>query len=387
MGYQDFLRKLAHMQVEHPFIILALLASLTLIMLAGASLMQVNASLEQMMPQDTPEIATFTQLRDNGMGQDIIAIVVSTSFDENVINDVTAYEIYTHLNDLSTRVVKHPNVHATHSYADHIPAVGRQTYEALITTPTLQDALTQYVTEDKRHTVLLLETDVGADDARIRALIDEIEEDIQLTSKPAGVTHQITGTPVIQQRLATLVQQDRSNTQWIATLLVLAITALLFTSFTSAVVPIIIVTISVNWLYGTMGFAGLPISTLAGGVAAMVIGIGIDFAIHVMNKFRYERKSGASVKKSVELAVMHTGVALTATSLTTIAAFLAFMIGVMPEMNRFGLLMAMGIFYSLTFTLIGLPALLVLEERLLYWIKKKGHFGVEGEFHLEGGHD
>ncbi|MDH3353181.1 MAG: MMPL family transporter, partial [Nanoarchaeota archaeon] len=188
-----------------------------------------------------------------------------------------------------------------------------------------------------------------------------------------------------QQKLGELISNDRSSTQWISTFLVFVITMFIFGTFSSALVPIIVVTISVNWLYGTMGYVGLPISTLAGGVAAMVIGIGIDFAIHIMNKFRYERKKGFSMEKSIELAVVETGTALTATSLTTIAAFLAFLVGAMPEMGRFGILMAIGITYSLIFSLVGLPALLVLEERFIYLMKKKAKFGVEGELHLEGG--
>ena len=114
----------------------------------------------------------------------------------------------------------------------------------------------------------------------------------------------------------------------------------------------------------------------------MVIGIGIDFAIHIMNKFKNERKKGYDVEKSIEMAVVETGSALTFTSLTTIAAFLAFLSGQMPEMGRFGILMAIGISYSLIFSLMGLPALLVLEERIVYYFKNKLKFGVEGELRL-----
>ena len=54
----------------------------------------------------------------------------------------------------------------------------------------------------------------------------------------------------------------------------------------------------------------------------------------------------------------------------------------MPEMGRFGILMAIGIAYALVFSLFGLPALLVLEEKFIYWLKTRLKFGVEGEFVL-----
>ena len=114
-----------------------------------------------------------------------------------------------------------------------------------------------------------------------------------------------------------------------------------------------------------MGYNDLPISTLAGGVAAMVIGIGIDYAIHIMNKFKFERKKGLPIEEAVESALLNTGTALTATSLTTMAAFLAFIIGQMPEMARFGILMFIGVSYAFVFSIFGLPAFLILEEKII----------------------
>jgi len=212
--------------------------------------------------------------------------------------------------------------------------------------------------------------------AKLKGIIED-------AGHPPGIEIKCTGTPVIQQKLGELIAHDRSSTRWISTFFVFVITMLIFGTFTSAVVPIIIVTISVNWLYGTMGYANLPISTLAGGVAAMVIGIGIDFAIHILNKFKYERKKGMSIRRSIEEAVVETGTALTATSLTTMVAFLAFLAGAMPEMGRFGILMAIGIGYALIFSLFGLPALLILEERAIQMLRRKLRFGVEGEFSLK----
>ena len=54
----------------------------------------------------------------------------------------------------------------------------------------------------------------------------------------------------------------------------------------------------------------------------------------------------------------------------------------MPEMNRFGLLMAIGVTSAFILSITALPALLILEERLIHFISKKLHFGVEGEYML-----
>lgn len=362
--YKSLLRKLAHFQVKHPLLTVLIIASLTLIMIAGSQQVKTVASLELMMPDTVEPIAAFNQLRDQHLGQDMIALVVTLD------PSLPLYEISSTTDDLQPYFLSldehlRNNIDILEVYGMH-------------NSPRPEE----FITPDGKSAVLLLTTDIGTDDERMKSLVKDIELYSQ-QGLPAGYEVSITGTPAIQQRLGELISADRKNTQLYSTLFVLIVLVLTFGTISSAVVPLLVVTTSVTWLYGTMGYTNLPISTLAGGVAAMVIGIGIDFAIHIINKFKYERKKGYSIKQSIELAVVHTGSSLTVTSATTIAAFLAFLSGVMPEMARFGILMSLGIGFALLFTLIGLPAALVLEEKVISWLTKHTHFGVEGEYHLE----
>jgi uncharacterized protein len=379
--YHQFLRKVAHFQTEHPYMAIIFILALTLIIYGGVSQVETVASLEQMMPKDIEEIKAFHTLRDNAMGKDMIGIVmqIDRESSDTSIMDIRDKEVYDYIVHLKGLLESEPDVLAVYSMADVIDP--EQAYYPQLEQNEAQ--LSSFVNMDYTTTVMILTTDVSADDTRMQLLARNIQTHIKSAGSPRNVEIKLTGTPIIQQRLGELISKDRTNTQWISTLLVFLITMLIFGTFTSAVVPIVVVTLSVNWLYGTMGYTNLPISTLAGGVAAMVIGIGIDFAIHIMNKFKYERKKGMDIKESIEMAVVETGTALTATSLTTTAAFLAFLIGAMPEMGRFGILMAIGVGYSLLFSLFGLPAILVIEEQMVYWLKGKMKFGVEGEFHLE----
>lgn len=381
--YHRFLRRLAHFQVENPVVSVLIIFFLTVAVYGGVSSVMTVASLEKMMPSEIDEIKAFNELRDNNLGQDIIAVVIEVDRDSSNVNgvlDIRDKRVVTYVRELKELLESEADVREVYAVSDFVPLdLPEEDYYEFLAA----DSFSDFVNHDYSKTVVLIVTDVAADDARMGLLSDNVKADVKGSGRPAGVEIKLTGTPIIQQKLGELISKDRANTQWISTAFVFVITMIIFASFSSALVPIIVVTVSVNWLYGTMGYTGLPISTLAGGVAAMVVGIGIDFAIHIMNKFKFERKKGYDVKKSIELAVVETGTALTATSVTTIAAFLAFLSGAMPEMGRFGILMAIGITYSLIFSLAGLPALLVLEERFIYYIKNKMRFGIEGELKLE----
>lgn len=389
-GYKAFLKRLAHFQTTHPYVTLLIILAITIIFYGGASQVRTVASLEQMMPSEISEISAFNDLRDAGLGQDMVAIVIkvnSESTDPNGIMDITDYEMAQYTQKLKSLIGNEPDILETYTFSDVIVAAygsmpDEETYYALLENPELSPMIDQFVNHDKTTTMILAKTDVSADDDRMNSLATKIKSHVKSVGHPSGVEVQMTGTPVIQQKLGELIGKDRTTTQNISTILVFIITMILFGTISSALVPIIIVTISVAWLYGTMGYTNLPISTLAGGVAAMVIGIGIDYSIHIMNKFKNERQKGKRIREAIEEAITTTGVALTGAAFATALAFLAFLVGVMPEMGRFGLLMGIGVTYSFILSIFGLPALLIVEEKIIHKIAKRVRFGVEGEYRL-----
>ncbi len=351
--------------------------------------MRTVASLEQMMPKHIEEIKAFNALRDQGMGQDMIGIIIELDRETSnpyAINDIRDEEIYSFVTQLETIVRQNNDILNTFSIVGVVqsvnPSPNIEELSQIYSNEELKPLFTSFMNSDYSSTLIIASTDISADDTRMNLLAKRLKKDIESAGTPPGVVVKLTGTPIIQQKLGELISSDRTSTQWISTFAVFLITMILFGTFSSALVPILVVTLSVNWLYGTMGYTGLPISTLAGGVAAMVIGIGIDYAIHLMNKFKFERKKGLSIKDAIEEAVVDSGAAIMGAAFSTIFAFLAFLFGLMPEMGRFGLLMAIGVFFSLLITLFGLPAMLILEERLIQLIRKKISFGVEGEYHL-----
>ncbi|MGM5483503.1 MAG: efflux RND transporter permease subunit [Nanobdellota archaeon] len=379
------LKKIAHFQVNHPYITLLVILSITLVMQGGVSSVRTVASLEKMMPTDVEEIEAFNRLRDNNMGKDIIAVIIELDRNSSIKgnNDIRNYEVYDYIKGVSKDLYKEPDVNKIHSFAPFIPENTTKN-DYLNKIRMMEEKTSQFISNDYTTTMILITTDISADDSRMNSLASKVKKIVDDHGKPSSTKIKLTGTPIVQQKLGELIGKDRKNTKNISTLLVFIITAILFGTLTSALVPIIVVTISITWLYGIMGYFNLPISTLAGGVAAMVIGIGIDYSIHLMNKFKNERKKNLSIKDAIESALQNTGNALTGAAFATIIAFLAFLFGKMPEMNRFGLLMAIGVGSAFILSMFGLPALLIIEEKIIHKIRKGISFGVEGEYHLYG---
>ncbi|MEY7848452.1 RND family transporter [Natrarchaeobius sp. A-rgal3] len=108
------------------------------------------------------------------------------------------------------------------------------------------------------------------------------------------------------------------------------------------------------WTFGFMGFANVPFSDSLITVFPLLLAVGIDFGIHIINRYREERATGASIEDSMGITTNQLTAALLIVTITTVFSFAANMVS---EMNReFGLVAAAGIIF--TFLLFGvfLPA-------------------------------
>ncbi|MEE9302671.1 MAG: MMPL family transporter [Thiotrichaceae bacterium] len=108
-----------------------------------------------------------------------------------------------------------------------------------------------------------------------------------------------------------------------------------------------------------MGFLNIPLDLMTITIAAIVIGIGVDNAIHYLHRFKLEYKATGEVKEAVRRSHSSIGSAIYFTSITIIAGFtiLAFS-NFMPTVY-FGLFTSLAMLLALIANLLILPSLLV----------------------------
>jgi len=146
----------------------------------------------------------------------------------------------------------------------------------------------------------------------------------------------------------------------------IAIGILLIFSFRMWVAPVLAL---LNLVIGLIWAAGLSailvpvlnIMTLMFFV--VLIGLGIDFSIHIIAGFTEMRALGYSITKATDECLLKSGKGIMTGALTTACAFFALMIGDSRVMSEMGLITGIGLLAvaAVTFTL--LPALLVIRER------------------------
>ncbi len=125
-----------------------------------------------------------------------------------------------------------------------------------------------------------------------------------------------------------------------------------------SMVPILLV---VAWVYGFMYLAGFRINMVTATIAAIAVGVGIDYATHFTVRFIEEFETGEPSRfPALRRAGEGTGGALTISALTSMTGFLVMAAAPMPMFQTFGILMAVMIAFALLVSLLVLPSLLLL---------------------------
>ncbi len=108
--------------------------------------------------------------------------------------------------------------------------------------------------------------------------------------------------------------------------------------------------------FGAMGFGGIPFGVATSMFSAIILGIGIDYAIHLVSKM--ERvPAGLGREETVAAAFASTGRAILWDALVVLAGFLILLLSRMPPNRTLGLMVSLGIAVSLVATYLVLPVL------------------------------
>jgi hypothetical protein len=121
--------------------------------------------------------------------------------------------------------------------------------------------------------------------------------------------------------------------------------------------------LAIQWMngYGFLRFEDQ--SQLAQILPILLIGLGVDYAIHMNTRYRQELHDGSTVNVAVSAAIRTTGIALVLATVTTAVGFLTNVTNDIPALAEFGELAAVGIVVSFLLMLTFVPAVRELLDR------------------------
>jgi predicted RND superfamily exporter protein len=137
--------------------------------------------------------------------------------------------------------------------------------------------------------------------------------------------------------------------------------------------PVMLVVVTA---FGLMWALGIPFGPITATVAALAVGIGIPYMIHVTHRYEEDRIATDDENTAIEQTLTHTGGALAGSALTTIFGFGILMTSTTIPFRQFGFVTAYTILLSLLAATLVLPSMLVVWDR---WHRRRGDRALESE--------
>jgi predicted RND superfamily exporter protein len=181
-----------------------------------------------------------------------------------------------------------------------------------------------------------------------------------------GVRVGVTGTYPFNAATNAVVNADMLRTTIIASIGVFGIFLLAFGSIfysVIAVIPLLIsVVLTMSWARLAVGGFNLVTTFLP----ALVLGLGIDYAIHLVSRYAEERSAGRSLNHALHTAILQKGEASFVAAATTALVFVGLLSARSRALFEMGAITSVGVMAAFLVTLLLLPALITLSHFLLH---------------------
>lgn len=165
------------------------------------------------------------------------------------------------------------------------------------------------------------------------------------------------GFGVVLSDLARAVVNGQLLSLFIATGVVAMLLMILFRSPVAGLISAIPLSLSIVILFGLMGMFGIELNIATAMLTSIMIGVGVDYTIHFLWRYREERQEGLDYSDAVKKTLTTTGRGIIFNAFSVIVGFSALLFSTFLPVQFFGFLVVVSIFACLIGALVLIPAL------------------------------
>ncbi|MCJ7443048.1 MAG: RND family transporter [Methanotrichaceae archaeon] len=315
----------------------------------------VDTDFKNYVPQDLAPLVEFRHMSDIFGGTDSIKLLIQGS-------DITNPETIKWMDDFSTYLVNsREQIYGASSIATYVKQANGDTI------PTDQTMLRNLIDGlpaiarnkyiDGQNTAII-DLNVGQTVSKLGAegtdrLIKEIGKDIAWHPPPPDVSVRETGDPVVMTTVISALTTGRTEMTLTGLLLIFLLLLIVYKGdVIKALLPVLPMLVVIGWMGGVMYVTGLKYTPLTATLGALILGVGSEYAILMMERFYEELQRVGEPMKALNVASRRLGSALVASGLTTVFGFAALIASPFSITSNFGLLTVLAIIFALitTFT-------------------------------------
>ena len=364
------LKKLALMQREYTRIFAVSFLIITIVLGIGLKDLSINSDIRKEMPLELPIYKLNDRVSDKFGGAD--TVVIAVQLDESVnsksaVRDIRDPRVIQSLIFLDEALRSENDVTSVSSPASLFR--GKETVSPEEITEKLRNTpqASMFFSSDRRTALMFVAADIGSGEEKIQSFSRLIQEQIEYTPKPPGVKFSITGQPILRLTIFDLLKRDAVFTLIVAAGLIFLLLIAMQRSFTQALLIFFPLSTGLIWTMGTLGWLGIPLSIATVALSSMLLGLGVEYGVFVVSRYKEERDKKFSQLDSLKTTVHGIGTAVIGSGLTTIVGFGVLSFATMPMIQHLGQTLALGIAYCLLAALFVNPVLILLADDYESW--------------------
>lgn len=160
-----------------------------------------------------------------------------------------------------------------------------------------------------------------------------------------------------------ILREDMAKTTAVAFVCIMALFAVSFRNISSIVMVGVPLAAGILWALGAANLTVGHLTPVTAIFGAILLGLGIDYAILILSRYTEERHLGKSIKEALDVAMVETGASILTGALATAAAFFSMTLASFKAGQEMGIIAGTGIILFVIIMTLVLGSLLVAWDK------------------------
>ncbi len=217
------------------------------------------------------------------------------------------------------------------------------------------------------HDLAVIDVNVGDVQGNLGAegmkrLISSYEDDLDWMTPPPGVSVRITGQPVLMTTVMNALTSGRVEMSLLGLMLIFVLLLMIYRDIIKALLPVLPMLVVIGWMGLVMYYGGLKYTPLTATLGALVLGVGSEYAILMMERFYEELNNVGNPYDALKITANRIGSALVASGATVVFGFAALMSSPFNIIGNFGLVTVLSVLLALVTTFTVFVVLMIRME-------------------------
>jgi predicted RND superfamily exporter protein len=330
-----------------------------------------------MLPQDVEAIKTLNSIENEFGSTNSVSFAVEmdpqyTGSDE--VRDVRDPRVIQYTDQLSELALHTDNVIDVTGPASVLKSINGgllpQSSREIQELANKNGLLDRYISKDYTLALVTIRT---TDDVDLSKLEPELEKILQQVPKPPGITASVGGSVMESQIMQTAIAPDMAKTSLYSLVGILIIVLVLFRSIKYGFTPMTTIIFGTLWTMGYVGLIQMGLSSTTSGVTSMIMGIGIDFGIQLVTRYRLELQNLSTLnehhpqfqlghREAMTVTLNNVIIPMLTTTLAALIGFQAMSLGRLTFLGDMGTMMSYGVAASMIAAITIVPAIILIID-------------------------